>query len=42
MDHLHTAILESNNRIKINFDGGDSSSDAGLFLFEKFLFKMGT
>ncbi len=29
MDILHTVSLESNSRIKINFDGGDLSSDVG-------------
>ncbi len=42
MDILHTISLESNTRIKINFDGGDLSSDAGLLLFKEFLFKIGT
>jgi len=41
MDILHTVSLESNSRIKINFDGGDLSSDAGLLLFKEFLFKIG-
>ncbi len=40
MDSLHTVSLESNSRIKINFDGGDLSS-AGLLLFKEFLFKIG-
>ena len=41
MDSLHTISLESNSQIKINFDGGDLSSDAGLLLFKEFLFKIG-
>ena len=41
MDILNTVSLESNSQIKINFDGGDSSSDAGLLLFKEFLFKIG-
>lgn len=41
MDILNTVHLESNTQIKINFDGGDLSSDAGLLLFKKFLFKIG-
>ncbi len=41
MDSLHTISLESNSRIKINFDGGDLSSDAGLLLFKEFLYKIG-
>lgn len=36
MDSLHTISLESNSQIKINFDGGDLSSDAGLLLFKEF------
>lgn len=41
MDSLHTISLESNSQIKINFDGGDLSSDAGLLLFKEFLYKIG-
>lgn len=41
MDILSTISLESNSQIKINFDGGDLSSDAGLLLFKEFLFKIG-
>lgn len=41
MDSLHTFTLESNRQIKINFDGGDLSSDAGLLLFKEFLYKIG-
>lgn len=41
MDILNTVSLESNTQIKINFAGGDLSSDAGLFLFKEFLFKIG-
>ena len=41
MNSLHTISLESNNQIKINFDGGNLSSDAGLLLFKEFLFKLG-
>lgn len=41
MDSLHTLSLESNSQIKINFDGGDLSSDAGLLLFKEFLPKIG-
>lgn len=29
MDILNTVSLESNSQIRINFDGGDLSSDAG-------------
>lgn len=42
MDNLNTISLERNDQIKINFDGGDLSSDAGLFLFKEFLFKIET
>lgn len=41
MDILNTMSLESNSQIKINFDGGDLSSDAGLLLFKEFLLKIG-
>ena len=41
MDILNPVTLESNSQIKINFDGGDLSSDAGLLLFKEFLFKIG-
>ena len=41
MNSLHTFRLESNSQIKINFDGGDLSSDAGILLFKEFLFKVG-
>lgn len=41
MDILNTVSLESNSQIKINFDGGDLSSDAGLLLFKEFLLKIG-
>ena len=41
MDILNTISLESNSQIKINFDGGALSSDAGLLLFKEFLFKIG-
>ena len=41
MDILNTVSLESNSQIKINFDGGGLSSDAGLLLFKEFLFKIG-
>ena len=36
MDSLSTISLESNSQIKINFDGGDLSSDASLLLFKDF------
>jgi hypothetical protein len=41
MHILNDTALESNKYMKINFDGGDLSSDAGLLLFKEFLFKIG-
>ena len=41
MNILNTISLKSNSKIKINFDGGDLSSDTGLLLFKEFLFKIG-
>lgn len=41
MDILNTKSLESNRQIKINFDGGDLSSDAGLLLIKEFACKLG-
>lgn len=41
MDILNTVSLEINGQIRINFDGGDLSSDAGLLLFKEFLYKIG-
>lgn len=41
MDILNTVSLESNSQIKINFDGGDLSSDAGLLLLKEFCYKIG-
>ena len=35
MDILNTLTLKSNRLIKINFDGGDLSSDAGLLLIKE-------
>ena len=40
MDILDTISLESNKQIKINFDGGDLSSDAGLILIKEFAYKL--
>ena len=39
--HIITVSLESNRQIKINFDGGDLSSDAGLLLIKEFVSKLG-
>lgn len=41
MDILNTVSLESNSQTKINFDGDDLTSNAGLLLFKEFLFKIG-
>ena len=41
MSILNTLALESNRKIKINFDGGDLSSDAGLLLIKEFVSKLG-
>lgn len=41
MSILNDKPLESNRKIKINFDGGDLSSDSGLFLISEFMSKMG-
>ena len=41
MSIVNTLSLESNRQIKINFDGGDLSSDAGLLLIKEFVSKPG-
>ena len=41
MNILNTLALENNRKIKINFDGGDLSSDAGLLLIKEFVSKLG-
>jgi len=41
MNILNTLSLNSNRQIKINFDGGDLSSDAGLLLIKEFVSKLG-
>ena len=41
MDSLNTFTLESNKKLKINFNGGDLSSDAGLLLIKEFAVKTG-
>ena len=38
---LNDTKLESNSKIKINFNGGDLSSDSGLLLFKEFGAKFG-
>ena len=41
MTILNTISLESNKKIKINFDGGDLSSDGGLLLIKEFASRIG-
>ena len=41
MSIVNTLSLESNRKIKINFDGGDLSSNAGLLLIKEFVSKLG-
>ena len=41
MIKVNTLSLESNRQIKINFDGGDLSSDASLLLIKEFVSKIG-
>ena len=41
MSIVNTLSLESNRKIKINFDGGDLSSDVGLLLIKEFVSKLG-
>ncbi len=41
MSSLSALRSESNSKIKINFDGGDLSSDAGLLLIKEFICKIG-
>ena len=41
MSSLNDTQLECNNKVKINFDGGDLSSDTGLFLLNEFIHKIG-
>ena len=41
MDIINTISLECNRRLKINFDGGELSSDAGCLLLREFLSKLG-
>ena len=37
MNIIRDTALESNPYLKINFDGGDLSSDAGLLLIKEFV-----
>ena len=41
MTSINDTILESNRNFRLNFDGGDLSSDAGLLLLNEFISKMG-
>ena len=41
MSIVNTFSLQNNRQIKINFDGGDLSSDAGLLLIKEFVSKLG-
>ena len=41
MSSLSSLQLESNSKFKINFDGGDLSSDSGLLLIKEFAYKFG-
>ena len=41
MNSLQDTTLKSNKKIKINFNGGELSSDGGLLLFKEFMNKMG-
>lgn len=41
MNILNTFTLKSNKQIKINFDGGDWSSDAGILLIKEFAAEIG-
>lgn len=41
MSIVNTLAFESNRQIKINFDGGNLSSDAGLLLIKEFISKLG-
>ena len=41
MSILNDTVLESNKYLKLNFNGGDLSSDAGLLLIKEFAYKLG-
>lgn len=41
MDIINTISLECNRSLKINFDGGELSSDAGCLLLREFVSKLG-
>lgn len=40
MTILNDTVLESNKYLKLNFGGGDLSSDAGLLLIKEFACKL--
>ena len=41
MQSINDTVLDSNKKFRVNFDGGDLSSDAGLLLLNEFISKMG-
>lgn len=41
MFSLIDALLESNSKIKLNFDGDDLSSNTELFLLKEFVYRVG-
>lgn len=41
MDIINTVKLNCNPKIELNFDGGDLSSDSGLFIMKEFLSSIG-
>jgi hypothetical protein len=41
MHSLIDTVFESNRYLKMNFNGGDLSSDSGLLLLNEFMHKMG-
>ena len=41
MDIVDALNLNSNPKIEINFDGGELSSDSGLFLLKEFIHQIG-
>lgn len=41
MNIVNTLSLNSNRKIKINFNGGDLSSDSGMLLIHEFAQKLG-
>lgn len=41
MTILNDTVLESNKYLKLNFDGGDLFSDAGLLLVKEFVSRLG-